>query len=485
MSQSKSIKTNTVLNIIKTCTTILYPLITFPYVLRILLPTNIGKVDFAQAFVSYFSLIAMLGISTHAIRVCAAVRNDKRQLSDIASQILSINLCSSAFAYLLLFLSLLFFRKYDQYRLLIIIESTTILFTALGADWLNSAMEDFQYITIRTVVSQLIALVATFLFVRTEDDYPVYAIICVFGSSAAQIINIFYRKRYCDIHLTLRIQWSAHLKPILFLFVMTLSQVILSNTDITMLGLIKGDFAVGIYSTAHKVTRVIGQVVQSVAIVIIPRLSLYFASNDFTSANKLLRKVLNFNLTLGLPCVVGVEMIAEDIIFLAGGAEFASAAPVIRVLILSFMFSLVGGSFLGNAVLIPMKQEKYYMIVCIITACVNIVLNALLIPVLSTIGASIATAINGFLIFILLLFKVDKRIQIPSVRTLFISPLIGCLGIVICCLCSSLISLLSVRVIVSLFSSILVYGCILLALHNDLAIELLSTFKHRIHKTHQ
>lgn len=146
-----NLKLNAILNTIKTLFGIIFPLITFPYVSRVLMPENIGKVNFGSSFVSYFSLIASLGISTYAIRECSAKRNNKNELSETASQIFSINICTTVIAYVLMFLTLLFFRKFDSYRTLIIVQSTTILFTTLGCDWLNSAMEDFAFITLRTI----------------------------------------------------------------------------------------------------------------------------------------------------------------------------------------------------------------------------------------------------------------------------------------------------------------------------------------------
>ena len=171
----KSLKVNSILNVIKTISSILFPLITFPYISRVLQPAYVGKVNFGASFVSYFSLIASLGITTYAIRECSAVRGDKNKLGEIASQIFSINVYTTIIAYVMLGLSLIFFRELDSYRTLIIVQSTAILFTTWGTDWLNSAMEDFAYITIRTIAFQFLSLVLMFLLVKTPEDYIKYA----------------------------------------------------------------------------------------------------------------------------------------------------------------------------------------------------------------------------------------------------------------------------------------------------------------------
>lgn len=476
----KSLKKNTILNIIKTCCSILFPIITFPYISRVLLPDNIGKVSFAQTFVNYFVLIAGLGINVYAIRECSAVKNEKDKLSNIASQFFSINVITTVIAYLLLIIILLFGRSFDNYRFLIIIESTVILCTTLGADWLNSAMEDFEYITLRSIFFQIFSLVCMFIFVKTQDDYYKYAIISVVATAGPNILNIFYRKRYCKVAFTLKIDWKKHMSPIMLLFVMMLSQTIFSNADITMLGILKDDYQVGLYSMAYKITRIISQVVQSMSFVIIPRLSFFFANDNFESANKLLKKVLSFNIALGLPCVVGVMMMANDIVMLAGGENFSTSASIIRILILSFMFSLVGGSFLGSAIIIPMKQEKYYMIVCIITAIINVIMNAILIPILGANGAAIATAINGFIIMILLSFKIDKRIHIDKLNKIFIAPIIGCIFIAGVCYICYYIYNKWIRILTSIVISIVIYALVLLSMKYELLIDIINDMKNKI-----
>lgn len=192
--------------------------------------------------------------------------------------------------------------------------------------------------------------------------------------------------------------------------------------------------------------------------------------------------MLIFNIGLGLPCVTGVMMMSKEIAYLVGGEEFADAAPVMQILILSFMFSLVGGSFLGNAILIPNKQERYYMIVCCITALCNVVLNALLIPKLAASGAAISTAFNGFLIMVLLFLKVDKRIKIDRIPQVFLGPVVVCVGIAGCCFGCSFIENFWIRVISSGGSSAIIYAVILLLLKNEFGMEIINTLKTKLIK---
>lgn len=209
---------NAFYNTIKSVSSILFPLITFPYITRVLLIDNIGKINFGNSIISYFSLFASLGITTYAIRECAKCRDDKDELSSVASEILSINIITTIVSYFLLFITLFIFKELENYRLLIVIQSLVIIFTTLGTDWLNYAMEDFAYITGRTLLFQVVSLLLMFFFIKTEDDYIKYVIIVLVSNSGAQIVNIFYRRKYCKIAFTRHIQWSKHLKPVFLLF---------------------------------------------------------------------------------------------------------------------------------------------------------------------------------------------------------------------------------------------------------------------------
>lgn len=469
----KSIKLNIVFNMLKVGSSIIFPLITFPYISRVLQPEYVGRINFVDSFIGYFTLIAGLGISTYGIRECAAARSNNQKLSKTASQIFSINVITTIFAYALLLIILVIAnKKLQNYRNLIIIQSTSIVFITMGADWLNSAMEDFQYITLRTIAFQLVSVVLMFVFVKTPNDYYKYAIISVSASICANLANIFYRKKFCKVSFTIHLDLRRHIEPILWLFAMAVVQTIFSNADITMLGIMKGDYQVGLYSTAHKVTKIIGQVIAATGAVVIPQLTVAFDNKNYDRANQLLSKVLLLNFTIGLPCVVGVLAMSKDIIYIVGGNGYLEAAPVLSILIISTLFSLVGGNFLGNVILIPMKREKYYMFVCMITAIVNVILNAVLIPKFNALGAAIATAMNGFLICVLLLIKVDTNIKIEKPISLLKAPFIGCIGIVLCCFLCSFITNYNWSIFFKIFSSVIMYTIVQIALKNLLFVEL-------------
>ena len=258
---------------------------------------------------------------------------------------------------------------------------------------------------------------------------------------------------------------------------MMLAQTIFNSVDSTMLGLIKGDREVGIYSAAHKIVNIASQLVASLLWVVMPRLSYCFSVRNYDEINKLLRKVLGFNLTLGLPIAVGGIVISDDIITLVSGNEFSDSAIVLKILLIGFVFALIGGNFLGNTVLLPSKQEKYYMIVCCITAVINIIGNYFFIPRFGACAAAGTTAVCCLVIMVLLFFKIDRKITVGRIWPLFVHPLIGCCFIAAICLVCKWIGNFWLRTIMSVVMSAGFYFAIEIWMKNEIVLEGLSLLK--------
>lgn len=477
---SPSVKKNTLFNIIKTISSIAFPIITFPYISRVLHAENVGKVNFGNSIVSYFSLIATLGVTTYAVRECSRVKNDKNLLGKTASQIISINLCMTAFSYFILILCLMFIPAIKGYELLILLQSSSIVFTTLGADWLNTAMEDFKYITIRTFIFQFLALIAMFLFVHKPEHYLIYAIISVLSSSGANITNIFYRRRYCKVRFTMNMNLKRHFPPIILLFAMLLSQNLLNNLDTTMLGIMKGNYQVGLYTTAVKIISIVSQVVASIAWVVMPQLSYQFAQKNYNKINKLLHDAVVFTVALGLPSIVGINVLAPEIIEIIGGQEYLSAVPCLHILTISMALGFLNGIY-GNMILLPSKREKRFLIACLLSAGVNMVTNFILIPYFGINAAAAMNLLSSVVITIIVTSGIEKDIKFGNIMEIFIAPFIGSLAIIVIGIISkSLISNLWIKTFVAVACSITFYAAILIGMKNEFAMSMVVPIMKRL-----
>lgn len=468
---SQNVKKNTVYSIIKSCAAVIFPLITFPYISRVLQANNVGKVNFSNSIISYFSLIASLGVTTYAIRECAKAKSDKEKLGQVASEIISINICTTVISYILLLILMIFAKPLQGYKYLIIIQSTNILFTTLGADWLNTAMEDFRYITIRTVAFQVIAIVLMFSMVRKPSDYMIYAVIMVIATSGGNIANIFYRKRYCKTQFTFNMNVKKHMPPILKLFAMLLSQQIFCNSDTTMLGLMHGDYEVGLYGTAVKVYNVVNSLMASITWVVMPKLSCAFAEEDYNSVNNTLEYALNFIITLGAPCVIAMNLLASDIILIVGGNGYLEATMALRILAVTLAISLIWGFFM-NIILLPSGKDGVCLRACIAGAVFNVIVNAILIPRFSIEGAAIATACSQLIGLIFCIPYIDKRVKV-NFKRIIKPPIFGSIVLIIVLIViRKIINVMWLRFIFSAGLGSLVYMLVQLLLKNELIVPI-------------
>lgn len=468
---------NSAYNMIKTMAGIIFPLITFPYVSRVLRAENVGKINFGNSIIGYIGLIASLGVSTYAIRACSQEKKNQNSLNRIASEIFSINMISTGVAYLVLVILLLFWMPLAEYRELILIQSGTILFTTLGADWINSAMEDFRYLAVRTTLVQLISLLAMFAFVHEPKDYFKYAAITVIAQSGGNIANIIYRRRFCNIHFTLRIDWKKHFPPIITLLGMLLAQQIFVNVDTTMLGIMKGDLEVGLYSTATKIYLIVNQMIASIAWVVMPRMSLLLAEKNSKKIEKLLEYVGNIIATMGVPCVTGMLFLATDILEIAAGSEYIAAATALRILAVALAFSLMGG-FLGNIILLPAGKEKICFYACTVSAIANLGANFVLIPRFGMNAAACTTALSQLINLLISFAYARNYTDFRYMKKIIIAPLLEAFVIAVLCMTAQLtIENVYLRVIVILLLSAAAYLPILITTKNQLGLIIVEKVK--------
>ena len=177
-----SVKYNFIMNFILTASNFIFPLITFPYVSRILLASGNGKVNFAASVANYFMMVASLGIPTYGIRACAKVRDDKEALSKTVQEILIINFVTTALVTLTYLVCIFTVPKFAQDKILYLIEGINIVLNMLGVNWLYQALEQYDYITARSVVFKFISMILMFIFVQHQKDYRIYAAITVLAA---------------------------------------------------------------------------------------------------------------------------------------------------------------------------------------------------------------------------------------------------------------------------------------------------------------
>lgn len=388
--KSASIGVNVIWNGILSLTSILFPIITFPYITRVLGVETNGAISFSSSVVNYFTLFATLGLSTYGVKACAQVKDDKDKLSKVTHELLMISSVAAVVVLIVLYLSLLFIPQFQNYRALMAVYSMNILLNVLGMNWMYQGIEKFKYITVRSIIFKLISIIMLFLFVKDVDDGVIYACIFVFAAGAGNILNVIYSHNYIKYKRYAHYDIKRHMKPILFLFATALAVNIYSNLDMVMLGLFQGDYATGIYSVAVKVKTIILTLISSFSVVMMSRLS--YVEKTGNDIFKLLKKSYKLTIFTTVPIFVYFVFLSlESIVFLSGDS-FSEASIPMKILMPTIVISSVS-QVIGSQYSVSVGKERNLMIAVVAGAFVNIISNVILIPKLSYNGAAIGTVI--------------------------------------------------------------------------------------------
>ena len=391
MAEKKpSIKKNMIMNAILTMSKFVFPIITFPYVARILHATGTGKVDFATSVVSYFAMFAQLGIPHYGVKEVAKVRDDKEKLSKVVHELLIINLIMSAVVYLVFAISLGVVPKFIRERVLLIVMSTTIILNALGIEWMYKGLEKYTYITTRALIFKVIGIIGMFLMVKSESDYVIYGGITIFATAASDVLNFINARKYISLKPMKGYNLKQHRKPILIFFSMSIATTVYTNLDKVMLGFMKDDDAVGYYGAAVKIKNILLGLVTSASTVLLPRASYYVDKGRLDDFYKILTKTMHLIILMAVPfCFYFMLFANEGITFLSGEGFEGSILPMIVIMPTLILIGITNVS--GIQMMVPLGMEKQVLYSEIVGAVIDLVLNAILIPKYSVVGAAIGT----------------------------------------------------------------------------------------------
>ncbi len=418
---SKSLVKNSIYNIVYKVVTAIYPLVAVTYVSHILMAQNMGLVSYAQNIVSYFAVFAALGIPTYGIRETAVCSNNKTNRSQLFWELFAINFISTTLALIVYVLTITSIDKFSSNLLLYFVAGLQIAFNYMNVDWFYQGIEDYRYISIRSIVVKLISLIALPMVVRQPEDYIYYALIYCLAIGGNNIFNIIRIRKYISFPRK-NLRLLKHLKSISILLIVSLAVEIYAMIDTTMIGIYCDDTAVGCYSNAMKLTRMVNTTAAAVGAVLFPRLSVIFSENNKKYFNLLVNKGIHIMLMIALPASLGMIVCSDSIIPVLFGNSFSDAIPILRILALMVPV-VVCNTLLGGQVLVTTRQEDKYVITVVIASIVNVVLNGIFIPKYGSTSAAIASLISELIDLILYLFFARKFVQLHISKKYLLSTL--------------------------------------------------------------
>lgn len=371
-----SVKFNAIMNAILTSSSFIFPLITVPYVSRVLSVEENGAIAFAQYVVQLFGYVTVLGIPTYGIRECAKIRDDKRRLAATTKELLVILIVSTAACYVVYIVAVWTIPKLASDKPLFLIFSINLVLSTFGIEWFYQALEQYTYITVRNLIFKFVAVVLMFALVRNAQDTLAYAGVIVFANSMSNLINIFRMTKLVDLKRsnTGKLKFRRHIKPMFVFFIANFAKNFYLSADIVLLGFFSTNFQVGLYQFVVKLKGVLVSGVSSVGNVMIPRLSYFISKGLSDSFIRLIRKNLDFLCFVGLGIAAYIWVFADDIVGIVAGPAFSGAASPLRVIGIVVFLTCIN-IVTGIQILVPLGREKVMATSCVVGAVISVSFN--------------------------------------------------------------------------------------------------------------
>ncbi len=477
MKEEKIVVKNAVLNVVKTISSITIPVITYMYVTRVFGVEGYGRISFSKAFVANFSFVAMLGIVPYSTREASKLRNNRSRLNVFFSEVFLINMISAIVALGLCILLAVRIDKFSNYRLVIVIYSVGLVFQAMGIEWLYVAMEEFKYITIRTTVAQIIALILVIVLVKDAEHIYLYAVIQTMAIVIPNILNFVMASRFVSLKRISVDNLGKHLEPVLSFFLMLLFINIFRQLDTIMLGMMHDERVVGLYSAGDKMSSMLTSILGAIPAVIFPRLSSRSEGINNDEVKKLTKDFFDVILMLAIPLTIGLILYAEPVVHIFCGKDFSDAIITTRILSLRILLSSINAFFVVN-IFVSLGIEKNSIIATGGAAFLDFLLNLFLIPKMFQNGAAVSTVVAEIIEFFIILFLLKKQGFNLVILKSGLRYLLASMTVIIVFFFAQLFeSSQIIELIVAVFLSIVVYFGSLYVIEDRLVREFLNKIR--------
>ena len=401
-------KRNFIYNFLLTGSNLLFPLITFPYLSRILGAEGIGICNFIQSYGQNYLIIAALGIPFYGSREIAKLGDDKVRRSKLFFELLSIHLFFTFFLLAIYIATIFIYADFRNYKNLALLGGSLILFNVFSIEWLFTAVNNFKYITLRSLFIRGLSIVAIFLFVKKKDDFAIYFIIQVCTVFFTVLVNVYYARNFISGKIVLKLKdILSHARPVIMLGIYMVLTSIYSVLPTTLLGFLSSKLAVGYYYGANRIIRMVLTVFSALIAVMIPKLNLVLEENGKDEYLKLVNKSLNVVVTFGVPVAFFVYLLADPIVMILAGKKFVNSilviqimSPIILIVALAQIFVLL--------ILSVHRKDNSLVFLALIGMVISLLINLLFIHSFAEKATGFSQLIAEFLVTLISFFLAKK-----------------------------------------------------------------------------
>ena len=403
-----NIKINFIYNIIYQILLLILPLITSPYISRVIGAEGLGIYSYTYSIAYYFVLFAMLGINNYGNREIAKSRENKEQLSRKFCAIYTIQLITSIISIIAYIIYILCIE--NEYKLYAILQLIYILSNCFDVNWLFFGLEKFKITVTRNIIIKILSVCSIFVFVKDRNDLVLYTLIITLSALISQLALWPFVKKEVKF---LKIRFSdlkKHIKPILILFIPVIAVSLYKVMDKIMLGNMTNVKNVGLYENAEKIINIPLGLITALGTVMLPRMSNLVSNGNQEQIKRYIDKSIEFIAFISVPISLGIMAVSKEFAPLFFGQEFTKSGEIIQYLAITVIF-ISWANVIRTQYLIPNEKDKAFIVSVVSGAIINIIINLLLIKRYETIGAAIGTLIAEFTVMIIQLFAVRKELN--------------------------------------------------------------------------
>lgn len=466
----KSILKNVIFKLLLNVFNLIVPIIIGPYVLRALGPDLMGTVNFAQSIYGYFYIFASFGVYQYGLREISKIRDDKEKLINVYSTLFVVTMITSiltTFSYVLFI-----YTQYhgEQTYIACIVLTANLLSNIFYTEWINEALENYQFIALKTIAVRIVYLILLFIMVKTSENLLEYLFLLVLSNFLNNIISFIYIKKRIKFNFK-NIKISKHFKPMLLVVILSNASVFYTQLDKVMLGEFIDKSTVAYYTVAQNISNMVNTLLLTVIHVTIPRLSNYSSKDNKEKYIFLLKKVSNIYFMILFPCGILIFMLSNEIISIYGGSEYMMASPILSIFSI-YIITLGFESILSNQVMYVNNREKQQVKLVFLCGVINLICNIILVLMnkFNGVSAILSTTLSNFILIMLqyIYIKYSMKFKfnifdISNIKYFLISLFFIPIVIVSKIILNSSFSIIILSVIIS----IIVYIIILLMIKDD------------------
>ena len=474
-----SLAKNSVFYLLYNVLRIAFPFLTGIYVSRVLLPESIGTVAAAQNLTQYFVIFAFLGIPTYGLREISKVRNNPEEKNKVYSELFLINLISTILftcVYLVIVFSI---NSYRENLYLYLVTGIPIALNAFNISWLYEGLEEFKFMSIRNLVFKAVSFCFLIVFVKTEQDVLLYALVTVVGTAGNGIVNMVYAPRFASLSFK-DLNLRSHMQSIMYLVVVNLAIELYSLVDITMMNFICSKDSIAFYKYGRSIESILMQIVNTFTMVLVPRISFYYKEKMYDEYNNLLSKGLKIIIFCGLPMIVGLYYTSDSLMTTFYGNQYIASSLVLKILSLLLCISPIG-YLLGSRVLLVVGRERMMVLPVGVGAVVNVVGNAIVIPIFAEVGAAMASVFSEIIVMVVYVNLGKKYFKLVEIWESTWKIGLACFLMAIYLFCAEKINLNCWMTIgLKIIGATIVYSLVLFLLREPVFREAFKKLKNKI-----